>query len=108
MSQNLAQRAAVEIIEKEELTPDSVRPPLSDAQLLIPIRKHVRKRNPLALARIILAAPFPIDVNGFELRNGRELLREAAAHAILAEIYRQLFATADQSIPAGMVAASAG
>lgn len=89
MSRTMVQKAADTIIRQEKLTPEKLLHKKPES-LFHPIRKHVKSRSPLALTKIILGATHPVDVNGYELPNGRGLLHEAATLVIYVEIGRQM------------------
>ncbi len=73
------------IVQEEELTKDMLQC-MSVAGRLAIARKHVKRRRLLPMARIIAAYQRPIDVNGFELRDGWSLLREATALVLANEL----------------------
>lgn len=106
MSHTLVQRAAVTIIKELKLTPESN---LSNrnSDLVHCIEDHIKKRSPLALAKIIISSNRPIDVNGYELPNGRSFLRAAAADVILDEVKVWLQGNA-RSVPKMRIATRAG
>lgn len=106
MSHTLVQRAAVTIIKELKLTPES-NLSTRNSDLVHCIEDHVKKRSPLALAKIVISSNRPIDVNGYELPNGRTFLRAAAAEVLLDEVKLWL-QVGSRSVPKMRVAARAG